>query len=259
MAVTDPVHRYQHRPTAGGSTSTAYHPQMPRMPMFIVTQVAPYADGPAGVHGVLGQASAALAQLAAMADLEPVVVADVADLAPLELARAGVLSLFTIGETPWSAVQRSAITEGVRDGRLSILGVHSATDACAGWDDYGSLLGARFDGHPWTQDFDIEIADRTHPATAHLQAPWRWRDEVYLFRDLRPDAHVLMRVGHGQLDMSVPEARVPDSGFPLAWCFSEGAGRCFYTALGHFPGAWETPAYLRHLAGGLSWTQQRAD
>jgi uncharacterized protein len=97
------------------------------------------------------------------------------------------------------------------------------------------------------------VADRSHPATRHLTAPWPWRDEVYLFRDLRPDAHVLLRVAHGQLDMSVPEARVPACGFPLSWCFTEGKGRSFYTSLGHFPGAWETPVYLRHVAGGLAW------
>jgi type 1 glutamine amidotransferase len=27
----------------------------------------------------------------------------------------------------------------------------------------------------------------------------------------------------------------------------------FSTSLGHFPGAWETPAYLQHLSGGLGW------
>jgi type 1 glutamine amidotransferase len=231
----------------------AYDPDMTRSPMFIVTQVAPYASGPAGVHGVLTQAQTALTQLATMNGLEPRPVADVADLSPAELAGGGVLSLFTIGETPWSEAQRAALTEAFGAGRLDIVGIHSATDASHGWDGYGDLVGARFDGHPWTQDFDVEIADRTHPATAHLRTPWRWRDEVYLFKDLRPDAHVLLRVAHGQLDMSVPEARVPDCGFPLAWCFNEGQGRSFYTALGHFPGAWETPDFLRHLAGGLAW------
>jgi type 1 glutamine amidotransferase len=232
----------------------AYDPEMPVMPMFIVSQVAPYPDGPAGVHGVLTQASQALAELAGMAGLEAVCVTDVTDLSPIDLAQGGVLSLFTIGETPWSEAQRLAITGAVRQGRLGVVGVHSATDSCRGWDDYAALVGARFDGHPWTQEFEIEIADRSHPATAHLSAPWRWRDEVYLFRDLRPDAHVLLRVAHGQLDMSLPEARVPECGFPLAWCFSEGRGRGFYTSLGHFPGAWETPAFLRHVAGGLAWT-----
>jgi type 1 glutamine amidotransferase len=229
---------------------------MSRPSMFIVTQVAPYPDGPAGVHGVLVQASAALAELAHLAGLEPVPVTDVADLAPIDLTRGGVLALFTIGETPWSEEQRSAITGAVRAGGLSVVAVHSATDACRDWDDYPALVGARFDGHPWTQEFEVEIADRTHPATAHLAAPWRWHDEVYLFRGLRPDAHVLLRVAHGQLDMSVPDARVPDCGFPLAWCFTEGKGRVFYTSLGHFSGAWEQPTYLRHLAGGLDWTLQ---
>src|SRR5580658_6711668 len=49
-----------------------------------------------------------------------------------------------------------------------------ATHACLDWDDYPSLVGARFDGHPWTQEFEVEIADRTHPSTAHLAPPWRW-------------------------------------------------------------------------------------
>ena len=34
--------------------------------------------------------------------------------------------------------------------------------------------------------------------------------------------------------------------------------REFRTTLGHFPGAWETPAYLRHLAGGLAWLEDTA-
>ncbi|HXQ58454.1 MAG TPA: ThuA domain-containing protein [Acidimicrobiales bacterium] len=226
---------------------------MARSPMFIVTQVAPYPDGPSGVHGVLTQASTALGELAAMVGLEPVVVSDVADLSPAELSNGGVLSLFTIGETPWSDSQRSAITDSLRQGRLSVVGVHSATDACRGWEGYATLVGARFDGHPWTQEFEVEIADRVHPATAHLTSPWRWHDEVYLFRDLRPDAHILLRVAHGQLDMSLPEARVPECGFPLAWCFTEGQGRSFYTSLGHFPGAWENPTFMRHVGGGLAW------
>jgi type 1 glutamine amidotransferase len=221
--------------------------------LFIVTDVAPYADGPAGVHGVLPQAALALGELAGLASLDALRVGAVGDVEPESLASGGVLALFTIGETPWSAAQRAAITDGVRRGRLGILGIHAATDACAHWEEYGSLLGARFDGHPWTETFDVDVVDGAHPATRHLGATWRWHDEVYLFKDVRPDARVLLEVGEGQLDMSVRGARRPAAGFPLAWCFSEGAGRVFYTSLGHFPAAWETPDYLRHLQGGLDW------
>ncbi len=226
--------------------------------MYVVTEVAPYHDGPAGVHGVLGQAGAALAELAGMSGLEPVQVDHVADLSPDQLSRGGVLALFTIGETPFSPEQRRAVEEAWRAGHLPVLGVHSATDACHGWAGYGPILGGRFDGHPWTQSFEIEVVDRSHPATAHLGASWAWRDEVYLFKDVRPDAKVLLSLAGGQLDMSVEGARTPECGFPLAWCHTEERGRTFYTALGHFPGAWETPAYLRHLAGGLSWLLEGA-
>ena len=226
--------------------------------MFVVTEVAPYTTGPAGVHGVLGQAATALCELARMAGLDPTPVSDVAALGAAELNGGGVLSLFTIGETPFSVTQRSAIVEGWRAGRLGVLGVHSATDACHEWEEYGSLLGARFDGHPWTRSFAARVDDRHHPATAHLGDTWDWYDEVYLFRDLRPGCRVLLRLEGGQLDMSAPGARVPDCGFPLAWCLTDGLGRTFYSALGHFPGAWESPAYLRHLAGGLTWLGDRA-
>jgi uncharacterized protein len=230
--------------------------------MLIVTQVAPYADGPAGVHGVLGQAATALQELATMHDLEHIVVTNVADISPDRLATVRVLALFTIGETPWSPAQKEAIHTSWRGGTLRILGIHSATDANHLWPEYGTMLGARFDGHPWTQDFDIDVADDTHPATAHLvadsQSPWQWRDEIYLFADLRPDAHVILRLAPDQVDLSTPGGREPDCGFPLAWTVQDHAARTFYTALGHFPGAWESPAYLRHLTGALAWLTETA-
>ena len=137
---------------------------------------------------------------------------------------------------------------------LAVMPIHSATDSCYGWDDYGRVVGARFDGHPWTQTVALTVLESEHPATRHLGAEWTWHDEVYQFRDLRPDARVLLRVRDGELDFSARGAKQPAYGFPLSWCFTEGAGRVFSTSLGHFPSAWESPTYLRHLAGGLEWT-----
>jgi type 1 glutamine amidotransferase len=221
--------------------------------MLIVTQVAPYVDSPAGVHGTLAQALVGLSQLADMAGLHPVAVSDVRDVTPEHVEAARVLALFTIGETPWSPELKEAIFSSWRDGRLGLLGVHSATDASHTWPEYGAMLGARFDGHPWTQQFAIDVVDEDHPATAHIGQQWDWTDEVYLFKDLRPDARVLLRLADGQVDLSAPGGRVPDCGFPLAWCVEDGPARSFYTALGHFPLAWELPVFLRHLSGGLAW------
>jgi uncharacterized protein len=221
--------------------------------LLFVTQVAPYRDGPAGVHGVLDQAAVGVSQIAELHGLATQMVDDVRTIDAAALRDARALALFTIGETPWSMEQKSAIVTGVRGGSLAMLSIHSATDSCYTWDEYGALVGARFDGHPWTQTFVADVLDSSHPACAHLGAAWEWHDEVYQFRDLRPDAHVLLRVRDGELDLTAPGARPPSFGYPLAWCFGEGEGRVFSSSLGHFPGAWETPAYLRHLAGGLEW------
>ncbi|HEV3281883.1 MAG TPA: ThuA domain-containing protein [Acidimicrobiales bacterium] len=227
---------------------------MARSALLYVTQVAPYRHGPAGVHGVLDQSATAWSQLAESAGLEFQRVHDVRSLDDSSLRGARVVVLFTIGETPWSEHQRAAFLESVRTGATSLVAVHSATDACYGWEEYGDLVGARFDGHPWTQWCTLEVSDPGHPAVAHLGPTWRWRDEVYRFRDLRPDARVLLRAEEDELDPEAAGRPPPDFGFPLSWCFTEGEGRVFSTSLGHFPHAWENPDYLRHLAGGLDWS-----
>ena len=225
--------------------------------LVYVTQVAPYRDGPAGAHGVLDQSATAMAELAEMAGLGFRRVSDVRTLSPADLDPA-VVALFTIGETPWSGEQRAALLDAVRSGRTSVLAVHSATDACYGWDDYRLLVGARFAGHPWTKRLTLDVAHPGHPAVSHLGGTWSWHDEVYTFSDLRPDATILLRARADELPLGNDgdgdgSAERPAIGYPLSWCFTEGAGRVFSTSLGHFPHAWENLDYLRHLRGGLAW------
>jgi type 1 glutamine amidotransferase len=231
---------------------------MTRPTLLVVTQVAPYVDGPAGVHGVLDQAAVGIAECGELVGLSPARVDDVRGLPERILEEARMLALFTIGETPWSEEQRATISRRVREEALAVVAIHSATDSCYRWPEYRRLVGARFDGHPWTQTVDLEVVEPNHPATRHLGAEWRWHDEVYQFRELRPDARVLLRVPEDALDLDAPGAKRPSFGFPLSWCFVEGAGRVFSTSLGHFPAAWESPAYLRHLAGGMEWALRTA-
>ena len=222
--------------------------------LVYVTQVAPYRDGPAGAHGVLDQSATAMAELAELAGLGFRRVTDVRTIDPPDLGAAAVVALFTIGETPWTLEQRSVLLDAVRSGHTSVLAVHSATDACYGWDEYGLLVGARFDGHPWTQRCTLDVTDATHPAVSHLGTTWRWEDEVYTFRDLRPDATVLLRARPDELPLAHGAVGGrPPFGYPLSWYFTEGDGRVFSTSLGHFPHAWESLDYLHHLRGGLEW------
>jgi type 1 glutamine amidotransferase len=217
--------------------------------LLYVSDVSPYRGehgdpALAGVHQSLGSAAIALAEIAGVCGLSFRHAPRAADISEADLEGARLLVLFTIGETPWTAGQRAVVERRAASGELGIVGLHSATDAAYQWPAIGSLLGARFNGHPVTGDLPVTVVDQDHPATAHLPSPWPFRDELYLFRDLVPDARVLLAVNFGSQG---PEA------LPVAWCVERGPTRTFYTALGHFVGAYENGDYLRHVLGGVQW------
>ena len=183
------------------------------------------------MHGVLDQSATAVAQLAEAAGLDLRRVPDVRALDAGTLAAARVLALFTIGETPWSPEQQTTILDGLRAGRTSVLAIHSATDSCYGGTTTGRWSGARFDGHPWTQWCTLDVVDPTHPAVAHLGPSWRWHDEVYQFRDLRPDARVLLTARADELGRdsgaatgSTTPATGPASSIPCRGVSPKGPG-----------------------------------
>src|SRR5215469_1748070 len=163
----------------------------------------------AGVHQSLGSAATALEEIAGLCGLGFRHAHRAADIGLEDLEGARLLALFTIGETPWRQGQREVIERRASSGALGIVGLHSATDAAYGWPAMGSLLGGRFNGHPITGDLPITVVDRSHPATAHLPSPWIFRDELYLFRELVPDARLLLAVELGGSQAST---------LPIAWC-----------------------------------------
>ena len=105
------------------------------------------------------------------------------------IRNARALALFTIGETPWSASQRALILDRVRAGALSVVAIHSATDCLL---RLGRLRRAR--RRPLRRpsvDTDVHRRRARHrhiPRARTSATAWEWHDEVYQFRDLRPDA-----------------------------------------------------------------------
>ena len=160
---------------------------------------------------------------------------------------AAVVFLSTSGEvlTP-AGRQRFAGYVGSGGG---FVGVHAAACTEDDWPYYGELLGARFDRHPAYQPGKVLIEDPDHPATGHLPAVWDFTDEWYDFRaGPRGRVRVLLRA-----DESSYEGGGMGDDHPLAWCRDQGAGRVFYTALGHAAEAYRDPRFLAHLRGGLTW------
>jgi hypothetical protein len=187
---------------------------------------------------------------------------DIADLTPERLRETDAVIVFTTGMLPMGGM-RDGLIEWVNAGG-ALIGVHSATDTFKDFPPYVQMIGGTFDGHPWNEEVTIAINDPAHPAMRPLlssskstnsagQATFTIADEIYQFRNLNMDMHVLM-----SLDRSNPKVEAERS-YPLAWTREPGKGRVFYTALGHRPEVWHDPRFIDHLLAGIRWaTDQHA-
>lgn len=128
------------------------------------------------------------------------------------------------------------------------VGIHAATDTEYDWGWYGQLVGAYFNGHPQQQDAVIRVVDKNNPATSHLPAEWKRKDEWYNFKKLNKDVHVLLTI-----DETTYEGGTMNNQHPMAWYHDFDGGRSFYTELGHTDESFAEPNYLKHLLGGIQY------
>jgi type 1 glutamine amidotransferase len=155
----------------------------------------------------------------------------------------------TSGELDLSDAQKAAILEFV-DGGGGFMGAHSATDTLYQWADYGRLIGAYFLEHPWTQQAAVVVESASHPAMAGVAARFNLLEEFYTFRENpRPRVDVLLRLDAASVGAT--------GDYPLAWARSQGRGRVYYNALGHFPGTWMDAGFQRQLSGAVRWVARR--
>lgn len=170
-----------------------------------------------------------------------------------------VVFFFTSGELTLSDRQKGDLLDFVRQGK-AFGGVHSATDTLYNWADYGDLIGAYFNGHPWAQEVSIDMEDPDHPAMRHLVPSFRISDEIYQFRNFSRDrVRVLMTLDTRSVDLAAPGVERSDGDFALAWCRNYGAGRVFYTALGHGEETWRDTRFQTLLLNALLWLSGQAD
>jgi type 1 glutamine amidotransferase len=175
---------------------------------------------------------------------------DMTSITAAKLASIDVMMFaLTTGELPFDATQKAAILSFMNSGG-GFVGVHSATDTLYNWPEYGAIVGAYFKEHPWVQEANVLVEDRSHPSTAALGASFRIREEFYTFRtNPRPVVQVLL-----SLDASSVGAT---GDFPLAWSRTVGSGRAYYNALGHFDETWRDARFQSQLTGAIQWVARR--
>src|SRR5262245_4238482 len=90
--------------------------------------------------------------------LEVIASEDVSLLSEATLRNFDAVFFVTSGELPVSDQQKRDLLDFVRSGK-GFGGAHSATDTFYTWPEYGELIGARFNGHPWVQSVTFSVED----------------------------------------------------------------------------------------------------
>ena len=210
-------------------------------------------------HDVIPLSRAVLTQLGSDSGVfEVTATEDMSEFSAENLERYAAVMFYTSGELPMGEAQRAALLDFVRSGR-GFVGVHSATDTFYTWPDYLDLVGGYFNGHPWHQPVTIEVVDPGDPLVDFLGNSLQVDDEIYQISDFDyGGSRVLLRLDPSSVDLGRAGVHRRFYGWPLAWTRRYGAGRVFYTALGHEPSVWQDARYQRILANAILWSIRRS-
>lgn len=160
---------------------------------------------------------------------------------------AAVIFLNTTGDV-LNAREEAAFERYIQAGG-GFAGIHAATDTEYDWKWYGRLVGAYFNGHPKTQQAKFIIKDRDFAATSFFKdTVWLRTDELYNFKDINPDVHVLITI-----DETSYEGGTNGAFHPMSWYHEYDGGRAFYTELGHTEESYTEENYLKHMLGGIQY------
>ena len=165
---------------------------------------------------------------------------------------------FGLGEEELSAQQKADLLSFVHDDGKGFIGAHSAIDAFYNWPQYGEMMGAYFDNHPWgVIDAPIIIEQPEFPAMKHLPPEFTLRDEIYVPTNTpysRANVDVLARLDASKVNLKVADLHRTDGDFPVAWVKNYGRGRVFYSTLGHLDASWDDPRVQQMYIEAIRWS-----
>jgi type 1 glutamine amidotransferase len=200
-------------------------------------------------HGFAESAQIIHDFLAAQADLAVTLTGDKTALTSPDLNNFDVL-IFGTGFTkavrqPDGSLKREAeLTPAQEDGLFGfvrggkgLVGIHGTAWWVGG--RAVDLIGGHSNWHPPGQTFAVNIEDKNHPIMQGL-SDFEVEDEIYISA-YEPALHILA------------SAQWHNRAHPMAWVKTYGAGRVFYTTLGHGPGTFMRPAMQSLITQGARW------
>jgi type 1 glutamine amidotransferase len=164
---------------------------------------------------------------------------------------------YTNGETNLSPDQKQDLLDFISKDGKGFIGIHTATATAYSWLEYGEMLGGVFDNHPWMiADAKIIVERPDFPAMKGWKTGMTFRDEHYQMRAApysRDKVDVLARIDTRSVNLKAPMVHRTDGDFPVAWIKSYGAGRVFYSGLGHTDESWDDPRIRSMTLEAIKW------
>lgn len=168
---------------------------------------------------------------------------DAGAFSPRKLARYRVVVFANTTGDVLDESQQAALRGFIESGG-GFIGIHSAADTEYGWPWYETLVGAWFHSHPPGLQKTAVVFEGGNKL---LEGRWRVTDELYNYRSHpRDDVHVVATVDEREY-----AGGTMGSDHPIAWCRRMGAGRSWYTGLGHARDMYADATFRKHLMRGL--------
>ncbi|MEO8483033.1 MAG: ThuA domain-containing protein [Acidobacteriota bacterium] len=168
---------------------------------------------------------------------------------------------FGVREIDITDQQKSDLMSFVRDDGKGFVAAHSAATAFFSWPEFGDMLGARFDEHPWEViEAPVVVEDPLFPAMRRFPPRVGLTDEHYQLKDIsRTKVRVLAHLDVTGLDLSGPLVHRTDGDFPVALAHTYGKGKVFYSTLGHAAESWDNPVIQQMYFEALRWSMGLVD
>ena len=160
-----------------------------------------------------------------------------------------IVPVWTQGEI--TREQEAGLLEAVKAG-VGIAGWHGGMgDSFRNNINYQFMVGGQWVAHPGgIIDYDIEIIDRHDPITEGLP-DFHMKSEQYLMH-VDPSNHVLAVTTFGGEYCPWIEGTI----MPVVWKRMWGAGKVFYSSLGHVAKDFEVPEARKIVERGMLWASK---
>jgi uncharacterized protein len=235
--------------------------------------------------GQMSKAAKILQELGASNNIEFTFTKDGSLFTPENIAKYDAFFFYTTGDLteagsdknpPISKEGKAAFLEAIHNGK-GFIGTHSATDtfhspegkgSTAGrWqndgdkaDPYIKMIGGEFIIHASQQAAHQICVDKSFPGMSAVPDDFGPMEEWYSLKDFAPNLHVLLVQDTSHMDKTGNNASAYDRpDYPSTWAHMYGAGRVFYTSMGHRDDVWTNPVFQKVLLGGINWAVGNVD